>query len=121
MRVLKIRHEDLGTGIEGVDDHLAFDRARYFHTAFQQVGRQRRNLPLGFTNLLSLRQEMREFSGIQVGLNSSPAIEQLPASALILAAKHRNEPKCIRCKDFGKLFRHRRVDLNTADLERLCI
>ena len=39
--VLEVRHEDLGARVEGVDDHLAVDRAGDLGAAVLQVGRAR--------------------------------------------------------------------------------
>ena len=43
--ILEIRHEDVGAGIERVDDHLAVDRAGDLDAAVMQIGWDRRDPP----------------------------------------------------------------------------
>src|SRR6185503_20145212 len=44
-RILEIRHEDLGPGIERVDHHLPFDRSGDLHPSIVQVSGCGRHLP----------------------------------------------------------------------------
>src|SRR5688500_14611596 len=45
--VLQIGHEDLGAGVEGVDDHLAVARPGDLDAAIVEVGGGGRDLPVG--------------------------------------------------------------------------
>src|SRR5262249_58585823 len=54
VRILEIRHVDIGAGIEGVDDHLAIDRPRDLDAAIDEILGDRRNLPVAFTDMAGL-------------------------------------------------------------------
>ena len=45
--VLEVGHEAGGAGVQRVDDHLAVDRAGDLDAAVEEVGRERRHLPVG--------------------------------------------------------------------------
>jgi hypothetical protein len=66
--VLEVGHVGIGAGVEGVDDHLGFDRAGDLDAAaFQGLG-QRRDLPVAFADVLGLGQEVGHLAGVDAGL-----------------------------------------------------
>src|ERR1700735_2922670 len=58
-RILKVRHEHLGTTIERVDDHLAVYRSSNFYATIKQVGGQGSDRPLGIADVRGFRQKVR--------------------------------------------------------------
>src|SRR5580692_6985292 len=44
VRILEVRHKDTGARVQGVDDHLAIDRAGNFHATIEKVFWDRRHL-----------------------------------------------------------------------------
>ncbi len=58
VRVLEIGHEDVGAGIQRVDDHLAIGRAGDLDVAIEQIPRQWRHRPIGVTDTARLDGEV---------------------------------------------------------------
>ena len=58
VRVLEIRHKNLRTGVERVNNHLAIGRSRDFDTPILDVGRNGRAFPVAFADLFRFRQEI---------------------------------------------------------------
>src|SRR5271170_2021534 len=75
-RVLEIRHEDLRAGIERIDDHFAIDRAGDLDAAVQQIGRNRRDLPVGFPNGAGFGQKIRRLARVEQFLPFGAARER---------------------------------------------
>ena len=69
--VLEVGHEDLGAGVERVDDHLAVDRAGDLDPAILQIGGNRRDAS-------SRLRGPRAVSGRKSG--SLPGVERLPGA-----------------------------------------
>ena len=65
--VLEVGHEDLGAGVERVDDHLAVDGAGDLDAAVLEVGGDGRDGPRGFANLARFREEVGADSGVERG------------------------------------------------------
>ena len=65
--ILEIGHEDLGAGVQRVDDHLAVGRAGDLDAAVLKVGGDRRDLPVAVADVLRLGQEIGQRAGIEDG------------------------------------------------------
>ena len=80
--VLEVGHEDLGAGVEGVDDHLAVDGAGDLDAAVEQVGGDGRDGPLGVADVLGLGQEVGLLAGVERGLAGDAGGEQFLAAGV---------------------------------------
>jgi hypothetical protein len=76
-RVLEIGHEHARARVEGVDHHLAVDRARDLDPPVAQVGRRRRDLPLALADVFRLGREVGQRAGVELSLARDPELEQL--------------------------------------------
>ena len=65
VRILEIRHEDLGAGIERIDDHFPVDRAGDLDAAVLEIGGNRRDAPLRLADRPRLFEKIRQFPGIE--------------------------------------------------------
>ena len=101
IRVLEIRHENIGARVQRVDDHLAIDRSGNFHAAIQQVLRNRRHLPLALANFGRLRQKIRELAVIDFLLHGSPPRQQFLPPRFESSRQFRQECLRFRGKNFG--------------------
>src|SRR5205814_2156037 len=81
VRVLEVRHERRGAGVERVDDHLALGRAGDLDPALEHVLRLRRDDPLCFADLLGLGEEVGARTGVELLLPRPATSEQLLAPA----------------------------------------
>jgi hypothetical protein len=63
--VLEVGHEDLGAGVERVDDHLAVDGAGDLDAAVEQVGGERRDGPFGVADGPGFGQEVGALAGVE--------------------------------------------------------
>src|SRR5574343_558528 len=79
--ILEVGHVGVSAGVEGVDDHLGFDRAGDFGAATLQGLGQRGDLPVTFADVLGFRQEVRHFAGINAGLALDAGLQQFLAAA----------------------------------------
>ena len=77
VRVLEIGHEDLGAGVQRVDDHLAVDRPGDLDPPVQEVRRDRRHPPVPLANGLGLAQEIGQPAGIEFFLHALAAGQKL--------------------------------------------
>ncbi len=75
--VLQVGHEDLGPGVESVDDHLAVARPGDLDPAILQVVRRGSDLPVVLANRCGFREESQLGAGIDRGLALFPVLEQL--------------------------------------------
>jgi hypothetical protein len=75
--VLEVRHEDIGAGIESINDHLAIGGTGDLHPAILEVGRRRRDPPVTFPDVARLRQEAGNLSPIEPGLADPALLQQL--------------------------------------------
>src|SRR5208282_692209 len=64
IRVLEIGHENTGTRVQRVDDHLAIDRAGNFHATVEEILRNRRHFPLPLADSDRFRQKVRRYAMI---------------------------------------------------------
>ena len=76
-RVLEIGHEDLGAGIERIDDHLAIDRAGDLDPPVEKVGRDLGDGPVAVADRLRVGEKVRQFAGVEVFLALHPPRKQL--------------------------------------------
>ena len=76
-RILAVSHEDLRARIERVDHHLPVGRAGDLDPSVEQVAGYRRNRPVRLADGSRLRQEVRQCSGIDLGLAPLAACQQL--------------------------------------------
>ena len=104
-RVLKVGHEDLGAGVERVDDHLAIDGPGNLNAAVQDVGGQRRDRPCGFADISRLGEEIGLLAGIESLLPFVPRGEQLFAARVEGALQIDDEGQCLRRENFGVSYR----------------
>jgi hypothetical protein len=78
--VLEVGHVGISAGVEGVDDHLGFDRAGDFGAAALQGLGQRGDLPVAFADVLGFRQEVGHFAGVDAGLALDAGLQQFLAA-----------------------------------------
>jgi hypothetical protein len=91
-RVLEIRHENLGAGIERVDHHLAVDRTGDFRPPVLQVLRHGRHLPRMIRpDVRRLAQKVRHLTGVDPLLPLDPRGEQTFALAIEFTVQSREE------------------------------
>ncbi len=100
VRVLEVRHEDAGAGVERVDDHLALDRAGDLDAPVLQVGRDRGDLPVAVTDVFGFLQEVRQPAAVQLFLDFLPAGHQLVAAGAEGALQLGDERQGLRGEDF---------------------
>ena len=79
--VLEVGHEHLGPAVQGVDDHLAVGRTGDLDAAVQQVGRDRRDLPVAVAHGLGLGQEVGALAGVEALLARLRGAPAAPAGA----------------------------------------
>src|SRR5262245_33868607 len=84
VRILEISHEDIGAGVERVDDHLPLDRPGDLHPAVLQIVRDWRDCPIALANLFCLRKKVRETTFGDLPLSSHSLFQQLPPAILEL-------------------------------------
>ena len=80
VRILEVRHEHLGAGVERVDDHLAFHRAGDLNAAVLQVGGDRGDLPVAVADVFGLLQEVGQPAAVELFLDLLAARHQLVAA-----------------------------------------
>ena len=98
--VLEVRHEDLRAGVQGVDDHLAIDRAGDLDAAVEKVGRNRRDSPVAISDRLGFGQKMRQLSGVEQFLTLHSAPEQLEPAAVEAAMEVGEETQSLFAQNF---------------------
>ncbi len=89
--VFEVGHEDACAGVEGVDDHLAVDRAGNLDAAVLEVSGDGCDGPWGFADLASRGEEVRADSSVKLLLASDTRGEQLLAARVELALKSDDE------------------------------
>ncbi|KAF1858516.1 hypothetical protein Lal_00015033 [Lupinus albus] len=99
IRILEVGHVAVRTRVQRVDDHLALDRARDFHTAAFQRLRDRRDLPVAVADVGRLGQEVRTLAGVQAFRAFDAGRQQLLAARLELAAQFRYQRERFRRED----------------------
>src|SRR5260221_1776224 len=93
IRVLEVSHENVGSRVQRVDDHLAIDRPGNFHAAIAQVFGYRRNVPIALPDSSRLRQKVRKLAVIDVLLHGSPPRQQFLPPGLEPSRKLRREAR----------------------------
>ena len=76
VRILEVSHEDIGAGVQRIDDHFAVDRSGNLDAAVKQVTRNGRHLPIGFADDGRLRKEIRHLSAVDLPLHLPAPREQ---------------------------------------------
>src|SRR5262245_4485851 len=84
VRILEISHEDIGAGVERVDDHLPLDRPGDLHPAVLQIVRDRRDSPIALANLFCLGEKVRETAFGNLLLPRHSLYQQLLSAAFEL-------------------------------------
>ena len=103
VRVLEVRHEDVGAGIERVDHHLPVDRPRDLDPPVDDVGGDRRAGPVAVADGAGFGKEVRQRAGVELGLASRTAGKQVGATAAERALQLGRERDRFRRQDLGVL------------------
>ncbi len=82
IRVFKIRHENIGAGVQRIDDHLAIDRARDLHTAVEQIVRNGRDRPFCLADVGGFGEEVRKLAGVDLLLAGARGGPGVPGGVL---------------------------------------
>ena len=117
--VLQIGHEDLGSGVEGVDDHLAIAGAGDLDPAIEEVAGRRGDLPVGVPNGSRLRQEIELGASVDRGLALLAGAQQFLAARVEAAVEGGDEGQRLRAQDRLELRVDRSVDLDPGVHDRL--
>ena len=80
--VFEIRHENVGAGVQRVDDHLAVDGARDLDAAVEQIVRNGRNRPFGVADVGGFGKEVGQLAGVDLLLAGAAAAQKLLRGAL---------------------------------------
>ena len=110
--VLEVGHEDLGPRVEGVDHHLAVDRAGDLHPPVLEVGRHRGHAPVALPHGARLGQEVRAHPGVQLPLALRPALQERGAAPAELPLQAGHEGQGVRAQDPGAAGVDRPADLD---------
>ena len=94
--VLEIRHEDVGAGVERVDDHLPIGRSRDLHGAVHEVVRERGDLPVLGADRSGLGQEVERLPLRETRDPLGAAIESLADARSETAGELLEEAKRLR-------------------------
>ena len=78
-RVLEVRHEDLGPGVQGVDHHLRLGRAGDLDPSVVEVGRCRGDRPVRLADVGRGDEEVRPDAGVQLRLALLAPLQQVEA------------------------------------------
>src|SRR5262249_44813000 len=109
--VLEVGHEAAGPGVEGVDHHLAVDRAGDLDAAVLEIRRRRGDLPAALPDLARPGQEVRLRAGVELGLALGAARKQPTALAVQLLVEPRNEIEGVPGQDRVAATADRRPDV----------
>ena len=99
-RVLEIGHEDLGAGIERIDDHLAIDGAGDLDPAVEKVGRDLGDGPVAVADRFRLGQKIRQLAGVEVFLAPQPPHQQLQPPPIETPMKPGDERERLGAQNF---------------------
>jgi hypothetical protein len=113
-RVLAVGHEDLGARVEGVDHHLAVDRAGDLDAAVGEVGGHRRHLPVAGADVFGLGEEVGEFAGVEAGLALLAGGQQLATAAVEAAMQVGDEGEGLRGEDLVEAVLRVAADLDAV-------
>ena len=101
IRVLEVGHENVGSRVQRVDDHLAIDWPGNFHAAIAQIPRYRSHSPIALPDFSRPRQKVRKLAVIDVLLHGSPPRQQFLPLRLECGRKFRQEGLGFRGKNAG--------------------
>ena len=76
-RILEVGHEDARAGVEGVDHHLGLGRSGDLDPPIVEIGRGRRDGPIGLADLAGRPQERRAHARVQLDLALLALAQQL--------------------------------------------
>ena len=76
IRVLEIGHEDIGPGVQGIDDHFPVGWPGDLNPAILQVVGNWRYYPVGLSDVGGLGKEIGEPARVDLPLSLDPSIEQ---------------------------------------------
>ena len=111
--VFKVRHEDFGAAIQGVDDHLALGRSRDLDAAVLQIWRDRGDAPVHIVaDMRRFRQEVRQLSGVDGGLSLYAGAQQLVAAGGESAGEVSEEIDGVGREDGGEFGRDGAADID---------
>ncbi len=110
--ILEVGHVRIGARVEGVDDHLGFDRAGDFDAAAVQGRRHWRNLPVAFANGFGFGQEIGHFAAVDARLARDARFQQFLATAFEGAVQLGDEGQRIVGEDGFKTRLDRAGDLH---------
>ena len=96
IRIFKVRHVAVGTGIQRIDDHFALHRTSNFHAAAFQCFWQWCNRPVAFADMAGGFQEIRTFTGIHAFGALDAGLQQRLATLFKCAAQF-----CDKAQGFG--------------------
>ncbi len=100
--VFEIGHEDVGAGIEGVDDHLAVDGAGDLDAAVHQIARDGSGFPVGFADGFGFGEKGRELAGVDGFLAHDAFFEKFAAPGVEAVVQFDEEGDGLRREDFFK-------------------
>ena len=98
--ILEIGHKHFCARIQRIDDHLAVNRAGDLNPAIQQIGRNRRNRPIAFADMLGLGKEIGQFAGIKALLAHHARLEQCLACRIETLMQIDQKSECRRRQYF---------------------
>ena len=113
-RVLEVGHEDARPGVEGVDRHLGLGRAGDLDAPIVQVGRGRRDPPVGSADIRGLGQEVGPLPAGQPRGALGPGGEDRGAALAELALEAGHEAQRVVAQDVGVLGCDGREDLDAV-------
>ena len=97
--VFKVGHEDIGTAVEGVDNHLAIAGAGDFDAAIGDVGGDGGDGPVGTADTGRTGQEVRQFALCGAGLAFDARGEELLAAGFELVVQEGEEVDGFGCEN----------------------
>jgi hypothetical protein len=91
--------DDLGSGVEGVDDHLAVARSGDLDPAIEEIAGCRSDLPVRVPDSACLRQKVEVDAHVDRGLALLPGKQELLAARVEAAVKGGDEGHCLWTQD----------------------
>ena len=99
VRVLEVGHEAARARVEGVDDHLAVDRAGDLDAAVLEVGRDRRDAPVALADVARLGQEVGQLAGVDPRLALGARGQELASRGVEATVQLGDERERIRAQE----------------------
>ena len=97
--ILEVRHEHLRTGVQRVDDHLAFHRTGDLHAAVTQCGRDRPHRPVRLADRGGVGAEIRQLAGVPACLARPAGGQQFAAAGVEAVVQVGEEGQRARAED----------------------